>query len=387
MHTYPPASQPTTSAIIHTYPPKPTQTHEDFRMSMREEEEEEEEEGVRLSLRMREEEEEEEHDSPLVRCRMKEEDDQRPTKVVLKEIDQSSKLRDDVRELRYSHHELLVRKRNMQTNAHYRKLEMQSIADQYCDKNGHLELEKVEALTSLEQQHHSEVSLIQNRMALNIEEVQHATRAERDLLLAEKDALHQCETLLARQKLIQNERELARLTAGYDSKIASLDNQIQQAKTIMPALPPSWRHVVGKKPVATCTNIVGFLPIPDALSESPVDEPIISDNSSKDGLRLTSLLNLPIKDAMVGMLAEALAKALQCQQTSPKNKANVRDLFKETFHLMKDDEYMLYEGAAHEAVSLFIGSIGPGPDPLALQWDIVKDRGMLGAYNLSEGCI
>ncbi|KAG2138744.1 hypothetical protein BD769DRAFT_1663472 [Suillus cothurnatus] len=353
MHTYPPASQPTTSAIIHTYPPKPTQTHEDFRMSMREEEEEEEEEGVRLSLQMREEEEEEEeHDSPLVRCRMREEDDQRPTKVVLKEIDQSSKLRDDVRELRYSHHELLVRKRNMQ--------------------NGHLELEKVEALASLEQQHRSEVLLIQNRMALNVEEVQHAARAERDtlldaahaerdLLLAEKDALHQRETLLARQKLIQNERELARLTAGYDSKIASLDvhlesNQIQQAKTITPALPPSWRHVVGKKPVATCTNIVGFSPIPDALLESPVDEPIISDNSSKDGLRLTSLLNLPIEDATVGMLAEALAKALQCQQTSPsrprlrQNKANVRDLFKETFHLTKDDEYMLYEGAAHKAV-------------------------------------
>jgi len=82
MHTYPPASQPTTSAIIHTYPPKPTQTHEDFRMSMREEEEEEEEEGVRLSPQMREEEEEEEHDSPLVRCRMREEDDQRVSLLV-----------------------------------------------------------------------------------------------------------------------------------------------------------------------------------------------------------------------------------------------------------------------------------------------------------------
>jgi hypothetical protein len=38
---------------------------------------------------------------------------------------------------------------------------MRSIADQYRDKNGHLELEKVEALASLEQQHRSEVSLIQ----------------------------------------------------------------------------------------------------------------------------------------------------------------------------------------------------------------------------------
>jgi hypothetical protein len=51
--------------------------------------------------------------------------------------------------------------------------------------------------------------------------------------------------------------------------------------------------------------------------ESSVDKPIITDNSSKDGLCLTSLLNVPIKDAMVEMLAEVLAKALQCQQTSP----------------------------------------------------------------------
>jgi hypothetical protein len=90
MHTYPPASQPTTSATIHTYPPEPTPPHEDFRMSMREEEEEEEEEedqGVSFSVRMREEEEEEEgeedlHDSPLVRCRMREEDDQRVSLLV-----------------------------------------------------------------------------------------------------------------------------------------------------------------------------------------------------------------------------------------------------------------------------------------------------------------
>jgi hypothetical protein len=124
---------------------------------------------------------------------------------------------------------------------------------------------------------------------------------------------------------------------------------------------------------------------------------------------LTSILAVPIEDATVGMLAEALAKALQCQQTtspsrprsrrkipepsveyftndqhrenkvcdSPfetalliKHQANVRDLFKEAFHLVKDDEYMLHEGAAREAVSLFEGGIGPGPDPLALQWDM-----------------
>ncbi|KAG1879001.1 hypothetical protein F4604DRAFT_1679861 [Suillus subluteus] len=94
------------------------------------------------------------------------------------------------------------------------------------------------------------------------------------------------------------------------------------------------------------------------------------------------------------MLAEALAKALQVQQTpSPRgtrsrrkiadppvehftdaqhreNKANVRDLFKEAFHLTKDDEYMLHVGASREAISSFMGGLGSGPDPLALQWDM-----------------
>jgi acetolactate synthase small subunit len=65
-------------------------------------------------------------------------------------------------------------------------------------------------------------------MTLNFEETQHAARAERDLLLAEKDTSYQREILLAREKqLAENERELTRLTANYDSRIASLDVRLE----------------------------------------------------------------------------------------------------------------------------------------------------------------
>jgi hypothetical protein len=111
------------------------------------------------------------------------------------------------------------------------------------------------------------------------------------------------------------------------------------------------------------------------------------------------------------MLAEALAKSLQRQQISslpgprPRRKnananppvecftdvqrrdnkvcdslfpatllirpqANVRELFKAAFHLTRDEDYMLYDGASREVVKSYIDGSGPGPDPLALQWDI-----------------
>jgi hypothetical protein len=89
---------------------------------------------------------------------------------------------------------------------------------------------------------------------------------EQDLLLAEKDALHQCETLLAREKLlIKNERELAHLVAGYDSKITSLDVHLKSVSIKNSSNFYSWHHVVGKRPVTTCTNIVGFLPVSQYL--------------------------------------------------------------------------------------------------------------------------
>ncbi|KAG1796170.1 uncharacterized protein BJ212DRAFT_1306355 [Suillus subaureus] len=39
--------------------------------------------------------------------------------------------------------------------------------------------------------------------------------------------------------------------------------------------------------------------------------------------------------------------------------------------LTKDEDYMLYSGAMQEAVTSFIESMGPGPDPLTLQSDIM----------------
>lgn len=147
--------------------------------------------------------------------------------------------------------------------------------------------------------------------------------------------------------------------------------------------------------------------IPDVQSESLVDdEPQTSGSGNAERLLTSVLADVPIENATVGMLAEALAKALQIQRTtSPRSRrkvpespiefftdsqhrenkvrdqpfqtallmkyqANVRELFKEVFHLTKDDEYMLYEGASREVVSCFTSGMGPGPDPLALQWDM-----------------
>jgi hypothetical protein len=113
-------------------------------------------------------------------------------------------------------------------------------------------------------------------MVLGIREAEQEARTERDISLAKQDAFFQYEGNVAKKKLLaEKEAELARLAAGYSSKIASLDvrtdmfvcgafltylqSQMQQANiaSSSPSL-PSWRHVVGKRPVATCTNIVGF---------------------------------------------------------------------------------------------------------------------------------
>ncbi|KAG2114685.1 uncharacterized protein F5147DRAFT_649848 [Suillus discolor] len=165
----------------------------------------------------------------------------------------------------------------------------------------------------------------------------------------------------------------------YCNKNGCLECEKVQANTITPVLPPSWHHLIGKRPVVTCTNIIGFLPIPDVYSESLADKPI----SGNDAPLLALILAVPIKNSMVGILAEALM-ALQSQPTTfpgkprsrhkisepsieyfnddqhRENKVNVQDLFKETFHFVKDDEYMLYKGAAREAILLFVGSMGPG---------------------------
>ncbi|KAG2059224.1 hypothetical protein BDR06DRAFT_968185 [Suillus hirtellus] len=265
---------------------------------------------------------------------------------------------------------------------------------QYCEKNADLEHEKVQVLASLEQQHCQEVTAIQNQRALDFEEAQHAAHVEQDKLLAEKDDFYQCKSLITRQReLAEKEMELACLTAEYGSKIASLDNQIQWSNIDTPASSPVWRHLIGKRHVATCTNIIGFLPIPGVHSESHTEEPQTS-SSGDAGHPLTSLLaDVLIENAMVGMLTEALTKALQVQPARShhthsrhkipeppiefftdsqhrENKANVWDLFKEVFHLMKDDDYMLYEGASCKATSCFMDGMGPSPDLHTLQWDM-----------------
>jgi hypothetical protein len=248
---------------------------------------------------------------------------------------------------------------------------------------------------------------------------------------------------MAKEKLLaEKEAELARFSSEYSAKIGSLDvrtdifvwgalliclqSQMRQGNTAKSS-PPSWRHLVGKRPVATCTNIVGFsmvssvtvvyfrlLPmpqIPDEISSSDEDEELQTGAEGDAVPRLTSLLaDILIQSATVGMLAEALAKVLQVQSqaTHPgaarskrktheppvesftdaqrrTNKvcyfltevtllmtcqANVQELFYTTFHFAKDDEYMLHVTASHEAISSFMHEAGTGPDPLELHWDM-----------------
>jgi hypothetical protein len=211
-----------------------------------------------------------------------------------------------------------------------------------------------------------------------------------------------------------------------------LQSQLQQVDIArFSPSPPSWRHLVGKRPVATSTNIVGFsivnscryrtvyyltllMPqIPDTNSSSGKDE----DEEPQTGIGgdpappLTSLLaDIPIQNATVGMLVEALSKVLQAQSqitclgaARSKRKAheppvenftdaqrqnnkvcysltevtllmtrqaNVRELFHMVFHFAKDDEYMLHVTASCEVISSFTHGPGTGPDPLDLHWDI-----------------
>ncbi|KAG1802903.1 uncharacterized protein HD556DRAFT_1437962 [Suillus plorans] len=323
--------------------------------------------------------------------RMRDDDEQRPNKVFLKEIDQSSKLREDVHELHLSKHDLLLRKHHVQITSNVRESDMQSAIAQYQQQNQYLQRDNANALASLDQNHRKEVAELQNDMALGLHKAQTETRAEIEHLLAEKEARFDCEMCLAKDRfLADNEAELARLDAKYSSKINSLDSQLRHANTASPASTPAWRHFVGKKPMATCTKIIGFSPIPDSSSESDTDE-----EPQTESLPLTSLLgDVPIANATVSMLAEALAKVLQTpQMTSPRgpcsrhkppkppvesftdtqrrdNKANVRELFRTAFHATKDEEYMLHVSASCEAILSFAHGMGPGPDPLAMQWDM-----------------
>ncbi|KAG2086530.1 uncharacterized protein F5147DRAFT_781593 [Suillus discolor] len=318
-------------------------------------------------------------------CRKRDDNDQWPNKIFLKEVDQSFRLRDDVRKLQFSMHDLLLRKRQIQVNANSRESDLRSVISQYREHQEFLEHSKANALTILNENHQKE--LAESQMALGLHKAPQEART--DMLLAEKDALFQSEARVAKEKLLaEKETELARLSAEYSSKIASLNSQMRQANiTKSPSSPTSWRHLVGKKPVATCTNIVGFSIIPDANSDS--------DGDKGSAPPLTSLLaDIPIQNATIGMLVEALAKVLiPSQTTSPRaarskhnshepptenftdvqrrnNKANVRELFYTVFNLAKDDEYMLHVTALCEAISSFTCGLGMGPDPLELHWDM-----------------
>ncbi|KAG2028902.1 hypothetical protein BDR03DRAFT_988104 [Suillus americanus] len=201
----------------------------------------------------------------------------RPNKVFLKEVDRSSKLREDV----------------LTSNA--RESQMQSAIAQHQQQNQSLQHDSANALTSLDENHHKEVAELQNNMVLDRQKAQTEARAEIEHFLAEKQSRFEHEMCLGRDRLLaNNESELTRLDAKYSSKINSLDNQIRHANALSPVLTPAWRHFVGKKPVATCTNIVGFSLIPGSSSKSDADEEPQTDSRPS----LTSLLgDVPITNA------------------------------------------------------------------------------------------
>ncbi|KAG1765474.1 hypothetical protein EV702DRAFT_1051010 [Suillus placidus] len=248
---------------------------------------------------------------------------------------------------------------------------------------------------------------------LGLDEAQKEAHIEQDRLLSEKDALFQYEARVTREKLLaEKEAKLACFSSEYSSKIASLDvhmdmfvwgalliylqSQMQQANTTRSIPSPAWHHIVGKRPVATCMNIVGFSIISDTSSESDGDEePQIGIRDNAAPLLTSLLADVPIQNSTVGMLVEALAKALQIllQTTPPRatrskhkthkppvknftdaqrrnNKANIWELFQIAFHFMKDGEFMLHETVSLKAISSFMYGSGMGPNPLELQWDM-----------------
>ncbi|KAG1836144.1 hypothetical protein DFJ58DRAFT_847136 [Suillus subalutaceus] len=179
--------------------------------------------------------------------------------------------------------------------------------------------------------------------------------------LGQKEAQFEHEMHLAKDRFLTNkEAELIRLNARYSSKIDSLNGSnnftepnstCQHSITYIRTCLAAPR---GQKPVATCTDIIGFAPIPDVSSESDADE---EPQTTGNGPPLTSLLgDMLIAHATVGMLAEALAK---------KRQANIRELFKTTFHATKDEEYMLHVPALHKAILSFAAETGPDPNPLS----------------------
>ncbi|KAG2062637.1 hypothetical protein BDR04DRAFT_1164871 [Suillus decipiens] len=127
---------------------------------------------------------------------------------------------------------------------------------------------------------------------------------------------------------------------------------------------------------------------PDTNSESQ------SDKESQTGIQgdaespLSAILgDVPIQNATISMLAEALTKVLQtpeivsCQaarSTWEKKKLFIekftdlqyRDnkLFKGTFHVTKDDDFMTHITASLDTNLSFQCGMGPGPDPLELHW-------------------
>ncbi|KAG1905192.1 uncharacterized protein F5891DRAFT_1183129 [Suillus fuscotomentosus] len=157
--------------------------------------------------------------------RVRDDNEQRLNKVLLKEVDQLFKLREDVRELHFSNHNLLLWKRNTQVTSNVRESDMQLTIVQYQQQNQSLQCDNANALASLDQNHRKEVAELQSNMALGLHKAQNEGHAEIENLLVEKEVQFEHEMHLARDRfLADNEAELTRLDAKYSSKINLLDD-------------------------------------------------------------------------------------------------------------------------------------------------------------------
>ncbi|KAG1803959.1 uncharacterized protein BJ212DRAFT_1486920 [Suillus subaureus] len=90
--------------------------------------------------------------------RKRDDNDQPPNKIFLKEVNQLSRLWDDVCELNFSKPNLLLCKQQIQTNANSQESNLRSIIMQYQEHQEVLEHGKADALASLNENHHNELT-------------------------------------------------------------------------------------------------------------------------------------------------------------------------------------------------------------------------------------
>ncbi|KAI6102098.1 hypothetical protein F5141DRAFT_1065614 [Pisolithus sp. B1] len=71
----------------------------------------------------------------------------------------------------------------------------------------------------------------------------------------------------------------------------------------------------------------------------------------------------PLREVTASLVAEEVVQMLRMDNE------HVRELFSIAFSVMGDEDFLSYESPSCEVVMSFAEGIGPGPDPINLQWD------------------